>query len=1034
MTVPEIYKQISDWSWQCLEPALSGNLKDIQKCHLTYTLRRAMPNPKPYTGQELLDYVRPMWTNPTKEFIRFNEIIQDLNYFPLAHFVSTLHRNSGVIESSLEQGGINFLQKLLTQQPQRYIYDNDKDKLLETIAERRAVQLESYSTCYEIMQHLRKDGYLPLIMAKDIPENGGKHRIPNIPLGIAALLGHWVGDHLKPTIKHLCPELTRYTEIKHIQPGSWIFSGDMSDATGALNFNTARQVAKDVISQAIDIPNKDQFYEILDWIIGPHILFAPPTKEDRKKVNLDPQVLHFLKEVTFHKEIITDIFVTNWEIIPERVVYEGRVTSKWITKREWKVVTTSFPDVPQTIEDYKYTLGSKYELKEQGGKLYYHEEIKVREYHYDEKYKSTIEPRHKIIKFYYFMVNDRAENQFCHKHSLPHLHDMLNGCVEEDPDIDQKTKEIILHGSPIKRAYKHALKYTRLAFFPENKYSPPISWVPVMKGKTTTYELIPDLNWRQSTTYGLYRDYTRIYKEAVKQPHLITEKGVHMCYKISMPILILCNYCIHRRVYKIESINLNIDLMGDDNISIHDSKESCERLQEMQEEIFNINKEKTKHSQYAGIITEQIYVRSKPNEPLQKVPFVPIKKYFPTTPGFQWIELGKELKRDAKFLEPDIFMRLQMHIWDLYGHKYKKLWNAGIDIFNLPGAPFPFPSCGFQESQTMMRTEKEIRAIFQPDSYYPSINADEKELIKFLPPEYQHEMAKDIVQRLDVSLDGYWSFETEKGLAMRYIPLVQQVPAIEARPYHPPEKLTSQAVIDKFNEIKTIGHGWLPTGKEEKKKPMFSPLRSILRGSTSICQIQKRTPHKNPLYVDGSNIHPYTTTSQEVLLALAENLNHYCQRNQFTTDKIIIIFQNRGNIMDIYIDLFKIPIEIWMSREDEDIIIQKLGEKGWVNFLTGDEKLMSRPPLRHKVHLRPDKELYLFPNHIPTTESVYKRLSRQERKRAQVLPFTKPGTAPVTQFVPRRRVLQRFARGPIAGSPGFNTQATRGRKWVAASK
>jgi hypothetical protein len=143
------------------------------------------------------------------------------------------------------------------------------------IAEKQA---DKYLEILEIaLEYILTPGYKPELYAIDLPERGGKHRIPLIPEWASGIVAGFMGEILKPTLDNINKSTFRGDNIRNQGRKNLYYSVDFSGGTDNFEWGPVRALWKIVLDRT-EFPKwlrhlKKPLNEVIDKLIGPHLVF-----------------------------------------------------------------------------------------------------------------------------------------------------------------------------------------------------------------------------------------------------------------------------------------------------------------------------------------------------------------------------------------------------------------------------------------------------------------------------------------------------------------------------------------------------------------------------------------------------------------------------------------------------------------------------------------------------------------------------------------------------------------------------------------
>jgi len=284
-----------------------------------YSLRRAVPSPESQNPLKLLEH----YTTDPKRVISMEQIGKWLDLYLdkkqisiYANLLPSMASNKSVIESPRTSGGRDLISSIILTHEKRFDTSNidvylergdcrkfpefDRLKIFEDgsfteynfmeqmKAEFQARQKDSYKLiqyAYSVIMYRKEKGLKPYLYAKDIPQRGNKHRVPNVPTWHAVIAANFVGNIGFEVVSACCPNTFREMDPR-IQPEKFFVSGDFKNSTDEIPFEVARTIWYGIIERVeCTVAQKKQLSEIVEYLIGPHVIFS----DHMVRANLRPR-------------------------------------------------------------------------------------------------------------------------------------------------------------------------------------------------------------------------------------------------------------------------------------------------------------------------------------------------------------------------------------------------------------------------------------------------------------------------------------------------------------------------------------------------------------------------------------------------------------------------------------------------------------------------------------------------------------------------------------------------------------------------
>jgi hypothetical protein len=615
----------------------------------------------------------------------------------------------------------------------------------------------------------------PRLYALDIPQRGGKHRVPNIPEWHNVILAEFVGNIGFAVVGILCPNTFR--QMKPYLPVSeWFFSGDYSNATDEIPFEVARKVWEIILTR-VNMPDRvrNLCNHVLDYLIGPHDIFADHTER-----------LWFQHQ---YPEEIKQSFDKRDEPIKMGRAEDdktglGAPTARWITDAKMEPEDVQFVELDVLGHEERQPKTPSTPLSgftdvddEKDTRVLNDADMKEFEEHWD--YDETVLPSD-IVNPGDYILPKQGEK------SIPLR---LVGGEPKNDFITDFVREA-------------ALKYGRLPF---ERHLP--------------------IDAKNEIIY--VEDYP------LQCEFITSVKSIGMCYGISFPVLTVINGLTHMGLSK----RVSFVLTGDDNSSGHKDEKSIDDLITFQESTgMIVNRRKSYKSRVGYLHAEQIWKKDPQGKFMVKIPHPKARMIFPEKRGNHWCNIPSTVYDDLmKYKTSEIFkIRLFSFIYWLFRKDYENCRLAGLNIFDhAPKSIFPYKLFDWQNNYLLDAWLEgkwyEIRNLFTVKQWDESLDRSYlRSFISKLKPEGIRGTGNFLWSQLPSFGEKYSDIEYAEKKEWQRGELLATLsnfaipnPVRNPRPSHRPPLLTSDMVVHRFlklkgkNNINWIGKS-LTTWEDEK--------------------------------------------------------------------------------------------------------------------------------------------------------------------------------------------------------------------------
>lgn len=161
----------------------------------------------------------------------------------------------------------------------------EQPKGLQELLAKAESNTSYYLSLLEIaIEYTLMPGTFPEVYALDLPERGGKHRIPLIPEWGPGIVAAFMGQILRPTLDIINNSTFRGENLKRKGKRNYYVSGDLKGGTDNLEWGPQRALWKIALDRAEYPPwakhLKSKIEDCVDVIIGPHLVFENKDRLD----------------------------------------------------------------------------------------------------------------------------------------------------------------------------------------------------------------------------------------------------------------------------------------------------------------------------------------------------------------------------------------------------------------------------------------------------------------------------------------------------------------------------------------------------------------------------------------------------------------------------------------------------------------------------------------------------------------------------------------------------------------------------------
>jgi len=719
--------------------------------------------------------------------------------------------------------------------PEVEVLTESVDVIKQLQVEWASKQLDSFrlfTVAYNLISNYKTMGLKPWLYALDIKERGNKHRIPNIPEWHNQVAANYIGDFGKVIVSRLCPNT--FKEMNPILPiSNYYYSGDFKSATDYIPFDVARGAWKVILDRLEILPwLKDAFSEILDYIIGPHII----TWDREHRLNYSSIYSKKLQDYEEYVPVESFSPIDEDDYFPPRITFPCYSSCKNLVKFHKLYKETPTPTYENEFNKYRKKI---VELKEISSMnlISLSDDIddatrflELSLYHVNHEIRKT-SPYYKppldeiqYLREVLILQKQVAHSMYSGKETAATLFTLLldkrnysdepnirparfkgeKGIVIDPPSFKkvqfQNKVRIIETISNLVSSRDILSRDDRLKRGPlalTNRFNTSMRWVVVnsmIDPSVTTREAIPSINSSIETT-----------------------KGIYMCYGISFPALTLINHINHyntnesKLLYKM----IGFATVGDDNASGHENLDSINKLETSHESHgLVLNKPKSWISSKGYLIAEKIYVKKYVKHVLKivELPNFKARILSPKDPTSAWLYLPQISYENMRFCSFDFKLRVLSTIYRLYERDYKFLLRNQFNIFEIPIQKPIFPISLFRNKGNFLYDAfkrgkiMEIRNICTIPTPDQGINRGlMRELIDFVPFETKNWSRPDFGLESSIRLADKQNWSKGDLLSSLTARCLNN-PYRNPKPPPPSYKLTSMEVFMRFLSLKGKSH------------------------------------------------------------------------------------------------------------------------------------------------------------------------------------------------------------------------------------
>jgi len=260
-------------SWDCMQQLLCDKIvyPNLTDWKLSILYRSARALPKPPKSEDPFSLIGHMCRRPRADHYSGQAVYDVLEREMTRKFRiprESVCSSGATMEYTRAEGGFNRAVATLSK-PVLSIEGKDFAETLVTGSVKTEIQyLEAVKNALRVFRHVTRPAVATVL---DIPERGYKHRVPVMVESLAAILGSYLGIYGRRIISAYFGATFRDQDFT-MKKAAFFLSGDYESASDRLPWAPCRAVYNWVIN-LFDIPDKEIWYSVVDWLIGPYNVY-----------------------------------------------------------------------------------------------------------------------------------------------------------------------------------------------------------------------------------------------------------------------------------------------------------------------------------------------------------------------------------------------------------------------------------------------------------------------------------------------------------------------------------------------------------------------------------------------------------------------------------------------------------------------------------------------------------------------------------------------------------------------------------------